>query len=219
MRYEEHQPYGPALRIIGPEKRAGARAGAGTGGRARTPRLFPVSRVGRVVAGSRRGLARVMSLCDDAMVLSTRLHPHLGEQLTVDVSTDCSLTGTVIWTQPGECGLKLTTRIDSAALMQRLSLEQEAERERTRRRRRWWPEKTVVVRSELGLQIVRLRDVSRTSARIVHDGRFLPGMTVKLQLAPGIERPGVLSWSRDGIAGVELSATVEKGPQGAETRM
>ena len=46
----------------------------------------------------------------------------------------------------------------------------------------------MVVRSELGLQIVRLRDVSRTSARIVHDGRFLPGMTVKLQLAPGVRR-------------------------------
>lgn len=211
MGYEEHQFAGPSLRIIGPRGAAGGRAP----GRARAVRLFPVTGAGRKTAGEKPGLARVLSLSDDGMVLSTRLQPLLGERLTVDVSDSCSLTGEVIWVQPGQCGLKLAAAIDSAALMQRLT----EERATQRRRRRWWPEKAVVVRSELGLQIVRLREVSRNGAKIVHDGRFTPGMTVKLQLAPGVERPGILSWSRDGIAGVELTEMLDIDRSGATKRM
>lgn len=208
MAHEEQQFRGPGPRISGAHRAA---SGRGRGG----ARMFPLSGMGRVLDGERQALARVVSLSDDGLVLSSRIQPHLGDRLTVDVSESCSLTGEVIWVQPGQCGLRLATTIDSAALMRRLS----EERAKTRRRRRWWPEKTVVVRSELGLQIVRLRDVSRNGARIVHDGRFVPGMAVKLQLAPGIERPGVLSWSRDGIAGVELTEMLDTDQLGSVKRM
>ena len=72
---------------------------------------------------------------------------------------------------------------------------------------------------DIPTEIVRLRDLTPGGARIVHDGRFLPGMAVKLQIAPGIERPGILSWSRDGIAGVVLGDAMDGDPQGAVTRM
>lgn len=206
MGYQEHQFAGPSLRIVAPQ-------GRGSGQR-RDMRMFPVSRAGRFLAGEKPMLARVLNLSDDGMVLSTRLQAALGERLTLDVSENCSLTGEVIWLQPGQCGLKLVAANDSAALMQRLA----EERAIPRRRRRWRPEQTVVVRSELGLQIVRLRDVSAREAKIVHDGRFTPGMAVKLQLAPGIERPGILSWSRDGIAGVALIEQVDTDQCGAVTR-
>lgn len=189
--------------------------GAGGAGRPWGPRVFRISRIGSA-SGTAKGLGRVLSLSDTGMVLSTRLQPLLGEQWTVDVSESCVLTGEVIWVQPGQCGLKLTVEIDSAALMLRLAEERASS---GRRRRRWRPEKTVVVRSALGLQVVRLRDVSRTEARIVHDGRFAPGMAVKLQLAPGIERPGILSWSRDGIAGVALTETLDTDHLGSVKRM
>lgn len=207
MGYEEHQFSGPSLRIIQSRGPSSGRAGAG--------RQFPISSGGRVLAGEKRALARVLSLSDDGMVLATRLQPLLGERLTMDVSDSCSLTGEVIWVQPGQCGLKLAATIDSAALMQRLAQE----RATNRRRRRWWAEKTAVVRSELGLQIVRLREVSRHGAKIVHDGRFTPGMAVKLQLAPGVERPGILAWSRDGIAAVELTERLDKDQLGAAQRL
>ena len=207
MGIHEHQFAGPSLRIVAPTgRRAGQR---------RDMRLFPVSRTGHPSAGEKPALARMLNLSDDGMVLATRLPAALGERLTLDVSESCALTGEVIWMQPGQCGLKLVAPVDSAALMQRLA----EERTTIRRRRRWRPEKTVVVRSELGLQIVRLRDVSGHEAKIVHDGRFTPGMAVKLQLAPGVERPGILSWSRDGIAGIALAERIDTDQVGAVTRM
>lgn len=202
----KHRLAGPQLSLVGVPGGAAQRPSG------QRPRLFRVSRV--AAGGSATGLARVLRLSDDEMLLSTRLQPMLGEQWTVDVSDLCSLTGTVIWTRPGQCGIKLTVPIDAAALMQRLA----EERATTQRRRRWRAEKRVVVRSALGLQIVRLRDVSPTEARIVHDGRFQPGMMVKLQLAPGVERPGILSWSRDGIAGVALADMLDTDQRGVVAR-
>lgn len=194
MRHDEQQPGAAGLRINEP-------------------------RAGRVLAGGTSGLARLLSLGDEAMVIATRLQPHLGEQVTVDLSDECSLTGTVIWTQPGECGLCLAAPIDSAALLQRLAPKRAGERTAGEHRRRRPSDTPVVMLSELGQQIVRLRDLTPGGARIVHDGRFQPGMAVKLQIAPGIERPGILSWSRDGIAGVVLGDAMDGDPQGAVTRM
>lgn len=190
MGYEERLYAKPHLRLVGQP-------------RAARPRPLPLSRIG-TVGGTARGRGRVVSLSDDGLVLATRMHPSLGEQLTVDLSPSCTLTGEVIWVQPGQCGLRLLATINSAALLGRLAVERAHSP-----RRRWWPERTAVMHSALGLQFVRLRDVSRKEARIVHDGRFAPGMSVKLQLAPGIERPGVLSWSRDGIADVALCEALD----------
>jgi hypothetical protein len=54
------------------------------------------------------------------------------------------------------------------------------------------------------MQIVRLRDISQRGAKVVHDGRFFAGLAVKIQINPEIERRGIVRWSRDGIAGVQL---------------
>lgn len=198
MRHEEQQPANDAS---GPP-----------------PRLAP-PHAARLLAGERCAPARVLSLGDEVLVIATRVLPHLGDEVTVDLSARCSLTGRVIWTAPAKCGraecaLKLSVPINSAALVQRLVLAQQAQRaaagQRRRWRRRWAPEQRVVVRSALGVQIVRLRDGSPGDARIVHDGRFRPGMAIRLLLAPGVERAGVLSWSRDGIAGVRLTDAAER---------
>ena len=66
-------------------------------------------------------------------------------------------------------------------------------------------QKSVVVESELGLQVATLRDVSQSGLKLAHDGRFTAGLPVKVRLSPELERRGVVRWSQTGLAGVVLT--------------
>ncbi len=165
-------------------------------------RLLTVDRVARVHVHGKYGLARVHNISDEGLMLSTELPFGLGSVMAVDLSETCSLSGSVAWHNAGQCGLKLSAPVDSPALLRRL----DEERKRANARRLRLPfEKSVVVTSELGVQIVRARDISQRGIKLVHDGQFSPGLYVKIQIAPGIERPGVVRWSRNGVAGCMLS--------------
>lgn len=176
-------------RGYGPERRDGQR-------------LRTVYRIARVHAAGKYGLARVHDISNEGLMLSTQLQVALGSVMAVDLSETCSLSGRVAWHDAGRCGLKLSVPIDSPALLRRLYEEQQRPGARQLR----LPfEKSVVVTSELGVQIARARDISQRGIKLVHDGRFSPGLHVKLQIAPAIERRGVVRWSRDGVAGCILS--------------
>jgi hypothetical protein len=166
------------------------------------PRLVTVYCVARVLARGDQGLARVLNLSDDGMMLSLRLDLFLGDEVTVDLSEACSLTGNAVWRQGDWCGLKLIERIDTPALLKRLRDERRAP---GARQLRLPIEKRILASSELGIQIVRLRDVSQRGAKVVHDGRFRPGLAVRLHINPQIQRRGVVRWSQDGIAGIQLT--------------
>jgi hypothetical protein len=135
-------------------------------------------------------------------MLSTKLGLMLNDEVTVDLSESCSLTGHVVWRDADWCGLKLLEEIDAAALLRRLSQERRAP---DARQLRLPVEKRVLATSELGIQIVRLRDISQRGAKLVHDGRFCPGLAVKIQISPSVERRGVVRWSRDAIAGIQFT--------------
>lgn len=167
-----------------------------------TQRLRTVYRVARVRAHGKHGLARVHNISNQGLMLSTGLQMELGSVVTVDLSETCSLTGHVAWHNAGQCGLKLSVPVDSPALLRRLYVEQQ---KTTARHLRLPFEKSVVVTSELGVQIARARDISQRGIKLVHDGQFSPGLHVKVQIAPDIERRGIVRWSRDGVAGCILT--------------
>ena len=179
-----------------------------------TQRLRTVFRVARIFTGERYGLARVLNVSDEGMMLTTQLDLSLDTVLSVDLSETCTLKGRVVWHHSGRCGLKLFAPIDSAALLKRLYDEQRSDRARQMRVRF---DKAVVVQSDLGIQIMRARDVSQRGIKLVHDGRFRPGMTVKVAIAPGIERRGVVRWSQDGIAGCMLTELISVEELGSMT--
>lgn len=165
-------------------------------------RLRTVYRVARVHAVGQYGLARVHNISNQGLMLSTRLHVGLGSDMAVDLSETCSLSGRVAWHDSERCGVTLSVKIDSSALLRRLY----DERQQTNARELRLPfERRVVVTSDLGVQIARARDISQRGIKLVHDGRFSPGLHVTVQIAPGIERRGIVRWSRDGIAGCSLS--------------
>ena len=59
--------------------------------------------------------------------------------------------------------------------------------------------------SEHGPAPVELFNISQYGVGFAHDGRFHPGMNVKLHVAGGPERQGVVRWSKDGRAGMFLT--------------
>jgi hypothetical protein len=170
--------------------------------RRRTPRLRTVFRVARITARGDQGLARVQNISDDGLMITSSLALCLGDIVQVDLSDDCRLTGAVVWRHEKGCGLRLLREIDSAAMLRRLFDERQSGQARPLRLAH---SKTVVVASQLGLSVAELRDVSQAGMKIAHDGRFDPGMPLKVLLKPGIERRGVVRWSKDGIAGIGLT--------------
>lgn len=168
-------------------------------------RLRTVYRVARAYAREDEGLARVVNISDHGMMLSLKLDVMIGDAVTIDLSEACSLTGTVVWRHLDQCGLKLTAPIDSVALLSRLKAEQRAPGARQLRLKL---DKKVVITTELGMQIVRLRDISQRGAKIVHDGRLRAGMAINVRITPTITCHGIVRWSLDGLAGMEFEETL-----------
>jgi hypothetical protein len=58
--------------------------------------------------------------------------------------------------------------------------------------------------AEHGIRAVRITNVSHRGMGLAHDGSLAEGMALKLVVESGIERCGMVRWSRDGRAGVRL---------------
>ncbi|WP_010183405.1 PilZ domain-containing protein [Sphingomonas sp. PAMC 26605] len=165
-------------------------------------RLRTVYRVARVHAHGRCGLARVHNLSNEGLMLSSQLQVGLGSPIAIDLSETCTLGGHVAWHDGARCGVRLSAPIDSRAVLRDLYAEQTNAKSR---HLRLPMERIVVVTSELGIQIARARDISQRGIKLVHDGRFTAGLHVKVQIAPELERRGVVRWSHDGVAGCILT--------------
>jgi hypothetical protein len=165
-------------------------------------RLRTVYRVARVSASGDQGLAKVHNLSDEGIMLSLSLPACPGTGIAIELSEGCNLQGTVVWRNGGHCGVKLGAPIDSGQTLKRLYHERYAGAYRPLR----LPfGKTVPISCEDGTQLVRLRDISQSGMKIAHGGEFKAGLPVKIRLADGLERRGIIRWSGDGIAGIWLT--------------
>ncbi|MBZ9649240.1 PilZ domain-containing protein [Sphingobium sp. 3R8] len=170
--------------------------------RRRSPRLRTVYRVARVVARGDQGLARIQNISDEGLMFTTSMELCPGDAVQIDLSDECRLTGLVAWYNEGRCGVRLLRHIDSPAVLRQLYEERHSGRGRPLRLTH---SKRVVVMSEQGHGAADLRDISQAGLNISHKGNFNPGLAVKVLLAPGMERRGVVRWSKDGLAGIALT--------------
>jgi len=166
------------------------------------PRLRTVYRVARVTARGDQGLARVQNISDGGLMITTRMALRPGDVVQIDLSDECSLTGLVAWYDQNRCGVRLLRPIDSAALLRQLFEERRSGRARPLRLAH---SKRVIIWSDQGQSVAALRDVSQAGMKVSHDGNFKPGLAVKVLLAPGVARRGVVRWSKDGNAGIALT--------------
>lgn len=147
-------------------------------------------------------LCRLGNISDDGMMLTCEDPPQAGESLIIELSEDHSVTGRVVWSDDGHCGVQLDRTIDSAEMLRDLAAEQ---RDAAYRPPRIGVHLLGVAYSELGLHPVRTTDLSQKGMGLSHDGRIRPDLHVLVMLENGVERRGVVRWSHDHRAGLMLT--------------
>lgn len=172
------------------------------GERRASHRTRTVYRIARVHANDDEGLGRIRDISDEGMKVSLGIPVTLGDTVSVALSDTLTLDGRVVWTNGEECGLKFAAPIDSIDVLHRTA---EAIRSGEARAPRLATGLRAVVASERGLRAARISDVSQRGMKVVHDGSFTPGLSVKVTLASGLQRRGVVRWVRDSVAGLMLT--------------
>lgn len=146
-------------------------------------------------------VAQLCNISDEGMMLSVNVPIEVDEHLTVHFCDQHKVAGRVAWTDKGRCGVELDVPIDSLALLRDLAAEQRAH---TFRSPRVDAALLGVAYSEMGVHPVRTTNLSQKGMGLRHDGRFKPGLQLLVMLENGIERRGVVRWSQDFSAGLQL---------------
>jgi hypothetical protein len=166
-----------------------------------SPRIRTLFRVAHLSTDVGDGLCRVQNISDEGMMLVTGLNVIEGDFVVVALSDGVSVSGEVRWTSGTRIGVRFAQAIDSAELLQTLAEQQRGGRQRPPR----LAVNTIgLASSEVGLQVVRVLNISQQGMRLAHDGSLRTGLTVKIVLESGIERRGVVRWSDGSMAGLML---------------
>lgn len=167
-------------------------------------RTRTVYRIARVRSETDQGLARIRNISDGGMQLAVGVAVEVGNRIEISMSESLLFEGEVVWVADGECGVKFRDRVDSAEALRRT-----AEDARTGKARplRLPVTNAVVVESECGVQVAHLHDISQRGMKIGHQGELKPGLAVKVTVAPGVERRGIVRWVHGNMAGIVLIET------------
>ncbi len=180
------------------------------------PRVRTVYRITSVSVRNDQGLARIRNISDGGMQLDMTLPVLLGDRVKVLLSATHILKGRVVWTNGNECGLRFDEPIDSIAMLHDSG---EAIRAPSARAPRL-PVKTIAVaESEGSTRAVKVCDISQRGMKITDDGSFTPGIPVRVTLASGVQRRGIVRWSKDGFAGVLLTETFSPSELGRSSKL
>lgn len=184
----------PATRLAAdPEAYRQAQPERRTGGRWR--RLY---RIAHVQTPDDDEPARILNISDEDLGLQLLVPVMLGDAVALRLNAEVVIEGRVAWTRGGDCELQLNDPIDSEALLREIAARS---RSTASPPLRIPVGKPAVARSEPGLRGIRIEDASQNGMKGAHDGSFAAGLQVKVSLSPGIERRGVVRWSRGDIAG------------------
>jgi hypothetical protein len=148
------------------------------------------------------GLYRVRNISDTGLMLNTHSPLDVGEAVTIVLADQVATQGTVIWCGERCCGVQFNQAIDSVALLQ-------AEAVWKRGDRRGGALRLTAMRlatsyGDNGIRAVKVINASHRGLGLAHDGTLAPGMELKVTVDNGIERTGMVRWSRDGRAGLHL---------------
>ncbi len=179
-------------------------------------RVRTVYRITPVKVNGERGLARLRNISDGGMRLDMAMPVMLGDRASITLSTSQVLEGRVVWTNGGECGVQFDEPIDSYAA---LCASYEEARAPGARAPRLPTNTPAVAESDQSVRPVKLCDISQRGMKIAHDGSFIAGLPVRITLPSGVQRRGVVRWSKDGYAGVMLSETFSPTDLGQVSRL
>lgn len=156
--------------------------------------------------GHDEGLARCRNLSDGGAKLDLAMPLELGDRVTISFSPETLIEGRVIWISGDSCGVAFDERVDSTQLLRSdmtSGSDPFADRPRNRSPRLKTNLPAKIAYHGVSHDAV-VTDVSVRGMKIANDGNFHPGLNVKVILADGREKEGVVRWSRDNVAGVML---------------
>ena len=169
--------------------------------RRRADRIITVYRIARISTGSDAGLCRVLNISDSGLMLMSSLAVEPGDPILVSLSETIQVSGEVVWCEGARLGVCFLTPIDAAAILSSLALSRQSGAERPTR----LPTNTKAVAvTPYRTGAVTLRNISQQGMQLTHDGSFTVGLPVKVILRNGLERRGVVKWSKDKVAGLSL---------------
>lgn len=164
-------------------------------------RIQTILRVGRAIADRDEGLVRVRNISDQGARLQLQIPVEVGDRLILELADDAIMQGRVVWFAQGECGLAFDQAIDCAGLLGQLASQSRSGACRAVRLPICLP---AVIRSEQGLRPTVIKDISQRGMKLTHDYRFVEGLRVSVTLPSGLQRCGVVRWTRDYAAGLML---------------
>ena len=164
-------------------------------------RFCTLVRVAKVVREGDMGLWRVRNISDTGLMLMSKADVTPGEPLSIFLSDTIVLSARVLWCDGNFCGVKFNRPINSTAILKHLADEQ---RDPAHRPPRLPISRHGLAYCDRGIHAVKIFDVSQFGIGIEHHGCFEHGMAIKLLFESGLERRGVVRWSKDGRAGISL---------------
>ena len=164
-------------------------------------RVHTVFRVARVIGADDEGLARIKNMSDNGAGLRMLVPADLSDTVTIELVDGVELRGHVVWRNDGEFGLRFEQSISSVDLLAALAVGSQSGLTRPVRLR---VTATALTRSERGLGSVRVVDISQRGLKLLHDGSLTAGLDLKVTLPCGLDRQGIVRWTRGNHAGVML---------------
>lgn len=164
-------------------------------------RVQTVFRVARVITARDEGLARIRNMSDLGAGLRMPIPVSVSDALALELADGVELRGHVIWVRDEEYGLRFDKPINCAELLAGLAT---GSRCGLTRPVRLPVAAAALTRSERGLRKVRVVDISQRGVKLVHDGSLTAGLGLQLSLPCGLDRQGIVRWTRDDRAGVML---------------
>lgn len=170
-------------------------------------RYRTVWRIAKIVRNGDAGLWRVRNISDHGMMLAADVPISVGEPLEIALSDTVTLTGHVVWSNDGRCGVAFDREVDVADVLKQLAAEQRATGYRQ-------PRLPVHSRAqavtEEGTGSIELVDLSQHGAGFLHDGHFEVGKEFDLILPSGVKRRAIVRWSREGRGGLWLTQPLNR---------
>lgn len=166
-----------------------------------TNRVQTVYRVARVITRADEGLARIRNVSNQGARLRTLIPLKLYDDLAIELADGIEFIGQVVWSENNEFGLQFDRPINCADVLATLAAGTRCGSTRPVRLK---TVATALIRSQRGLRSAKVVDISQRGLKLVHDGSLNAGLHLKIALPSGLDRCGIVRWTRDNIAGVML---------------
>lgn len=164
-------------------------------------RTKTIHRLVKLRCSDSQAFAKVKNISDGGMCLSSPYAASIGDRLTIFFTNDFWLEGEVVWTAPPEMGLRFKSAVDCRVLL--------AEATHSARCLKDDP-LSLEVLSPMTLSCgdaevsANLRSISPLQVRVEAADGFKPGLRIRIRLASGAERHGVVHRADKSIASILL---------------